>query len=230
MAPPLPALKLPLPPRRLGAGAIVAIAVHVIVIAAVLWERSSYLENALGNRGPRGGGGSGEADARYFALPSSPPAAPEVPLPAVTAQPRPIVEVRPLELPRIAIAPQPIAFNGPSMGSMNAGPGTGGGSGGGNGGGAGNQTGPGTGGDGGYIRPAVVMGLIVPPDCARGQFAVRFSVEVEGQVSRVDVDPMPKDAGCRREFLTRMREFKFKPALTVDGRPIASIYTVNISR
>jgi len=219
-----------LPPRRLGPGAIVAIVAHILVIVAVLWERSSYLQSTLGDRGPRGGGGTGEA-ARFVALP---PAAAQAavstpPLVAPVAAAQPIVE--PFEIPRIAINPQPVTIVGPVVGSSGAGsPGSGGGAGGGTGPGVGTSVGPGTGGDGGYIVPPEVVGLIVPPDCARGQFAVRFSIDVQGRVARVDVEPPPKDAGCRREFLSRMREYKFKPARTVEGRPVAGVTKIDIIR
>lgn len=234
---PLPALRLPLPRRRLGPGAIVAVALHGFLILA-FWSRPGVRpEGALGDPGPAGGGGGkGQPAVRFLAVPAAAPAQPQVarppepavPVPAPVTPPLKLPEVARLEIPRLVVAQVPVTVAS-APGTGGAGPGSGGGTGSGVGPGTGSRQGPGTGGEGGYILPAVVQGLIVPPDCARGQFAVRFSVEVEGRVSRVEVDPLPKDAGCRREFLARMREFRFKPAMTVDGRPMASVYTVTIN-
>jgi hypothetical protein len=49
-----------------------------------------------------------------------------------------------------------------------------------------------------------------------------FSVEANGQVSRIELDPPPKDGSCRRELEAKLRQYRFKPARTRDGRPVAS--------
>jgi hypothetical protein len=229
--PPLPALKLPLPPRRLGPGAIIAIVVHVLVIGAVLWERSAYLRDTIGGAGPRGGGGTGGTTVRYFAVarpPAAPATAPVTPPVEVTPAPISIPDLK-LQLQPVAIAPQPVTI-GTVSGPGGESAGSGGGSGGGQGPGTGSSTGPGTGGDGGYIVPPTVTGLIVPPVCARGQFAVRFSVDARGRVDAVNVDPPPKDGECRKEFLARMRGYKFEPGKAADGRPVAAVTTITITR
>lgn len=210
-----------------------AIVAHVLVLAGVLWERSAFLNESMGDPGPRGGGGTGGESVRFVSVPR--PAAPAAAaVPEVRTSVAPTTVIPPptttLELPRLAIAPQPPTLTGVAGGAMNAGPGTGGGTGGGAGTGVGTHTGPGTGGDGQYISLAFVHGMIFPPDCARGQFTVRFWVEADGQVSKVEIDPHPKDADCRRDFLARMREYKFDPAKTRDGRPVASVYPVKIGR
>lgn len=231
MAPPLPALKLPLPPRRLGPGAIVAIIVHLLFLGAILYERSSYLRSTLGDPGPKGGGGSGDPTVRYFSVPRAAAQAAVTVQPVTPPVPEKVPEVKPLEITRIQITPQHVPLVAPVLsGSGTGSAGSGGGAGGGSGTGVGTHTGPGTGGDGGYIVAPKVIGLIVPPDCARGQFAVSFSIDTQGRVDRVDVDPLPKDGGCRRDFLARMREYKFEPARTVDGRPVAGVTRIDITR
>jgi hypothetical protein len=229
VAPPLPALKLPLPPRRLGPGAIVAIVIHVLFLAAILYERSSYMNRTLGDPGPKGGGGSGDPTVRYFSVPrAAAPAAATVPVTPPVPVPEP--EVKPLEIARIQITPQHVPLVAPVLSGTGTGSaGSGGGAGGGSGTGVGTHTGPGSGGDGGYIVPPEVIGLVIPPDCASGQFAVSFSIDTQGRVDRVELDPLPKDGGCRREFLARLREYKFKPARTAEGRPVAGVVRIDVT-
>lgn len=233
MPPPLPALKLPLPPRRLGPGAILAIVVHVVVIVAVLWERSAYLRDTIGGPGPRGGGGDGGTTVRYVTLPqaaapaATPPAAPPV---VPTPEPLKLPEVKPLEIPRIAIVPQTVTLAGPVVGTGGQSAGSGGGSGGGVGPGTGSSTGPGTGGDGGYISRADPKSVLLPPDCAtRERFVARFWIDEAGRVSRVEVDPPPKESDCRRELLAKLRGYSFRAAMAADGRPVASVYQVTFN-
>jgi len=65
--------------------------------------------------------------------------------------------------------------------------------------------------------------------CGRGKVVLRFWVEANARVSRVEVDPPPKDAGCHRDMLAQMRAFKFKPAMTPDGRPVASVFEMRLT-
>src|SRR2546425_452628 len=109
------------------------------------------------------------------------------------------------------------------------GPGPGGGQG--TGTGPGSEVGPGTGGEGSYILRADLKGLIVPPDCApRGRYQLRFWVAADGRVTDVEIDPLPKDPSCRGDFVGRMKAYRFAPARTRDGQPVASIYPVQITR
>ena len=231
--PPLPALGLPRSPRRLGPGALVALVAHIVVIGAVIWERTRYLESAVSGSGPRGGGGGGE-QLQYVALAQAaeapkqkavpPPVEAPVPVPEIVKLPEP----EPVEIAPVAINPVPVAVIGAAEGT-GSGPGSGGGTGTGTGTGTGSHEGPGTGGDGSF-QPAVLRGLIVPPPCVSGHLTIVFSVSADGRVDGVDVDPAPKDGGCRRELVTRMRQYKFSPARTRDGRAVASTYPVKIER
>ena len=211
-----------------------ALVVHIVVIGAVIWERTRYLEGAVGGHGPLGGGGGGE-QLQYVALAQAaeapkqkavptPPI--EQPVPVPVPDPVKIPEPEPVQITPVIIPPVAVAVAGTSDGT-GSGPGTGGGTGTGTGTGTGSHEGPGTGGDGGYFKPAVLRGLIIAPDCVRGKVKVTFSVSAEGKVADVDVDPVPKDAGCRRDLITRMRQYKFSPA-TQDGRAVASTYPVTI--
>jgi hypothetical protein len=229
------AYRLPLPQRRQGRAAALSLAAHVTIAVLVLWRGAALLEGGGGGTGPRGGGGGGGRPVvTWFTLPvGAAPQALDVPAPpAVTvptiAPPDPVkIDVPPLE----AIVPPPPAMapagNGTgTTGGPGQGPGSGGGQGTGTGPGRGNDVGPGSGGEAGYI-PADVRGLIVPPDCARGEYLVRFWVEADGRVSQVDVTPPPKDAGCRREMLAQMRAYKFRPA-TRDGERVASVFPIRL--
>jgi hypothetical protein len=239
--PPLPALGLPSGPRRIGPGALVALAVHVALIGALIWERTSYLQGAIGGDGPQGGGGGGGGEQmNYVALP--PVAAPreaEAPRPPVTETPVPVPQALAvpepikIEIAPVTITPMPVVVPGAGQGT-GGGPGRESGSGGGTGTatgtGTGSHDGPGSGGDGGYILPPDPRSVLLPADCARGRFTVRFWVEVDGRVSRVEVDPPPKESSCRRELLSKMRGYSFRPARTRDGRPVASVFPVTFER
>jgi hypothetical protein len=171
----------------------------------------------------------------WFALPtpSTPqqadvPAAPEVTLPTLAVTPL-IPEAANIVMPTIAITPPAAVGTGlGTSGGPGQGPGTGGGRGAGTGTGTGVDSGSGSGGEGDYIHPADVQGLIIPPDCARGNILARFWVEADGHVSRVDVDPLPKDAGCRRELITQLKAYKFRPARTRAGAPVASVFQIRL--
>jgi hypothetical protein len=232
--PPLPALGLPRAPRRLGSGAFVAIIVHIAIIGAVIWERTRYLEGTLGDQGPRGGGGSGE-EMRYVTLPAAAESRrAETPKPVVTEAPVPVPQAIKLpdvklELTPMSITPVAVVLEGVTTGT-GGGPGSGGGSGGGTGTGTGTHDGPGSGGgDGGDIIPPDPIGILIPPDCASGEFAVHFSIEATGRVSQVELEPWPKDSGCRREFVEKMRQYRFKPARTRDGQSVAFRFTGKVT-
>lgn len=229
------AYSLPLPRRRQGPAAALSLVAHVAIAVLVLWRGAALLQGGGGGTGPRGGGGGGGRPAvTWFTIPAGAapqafdvPPAPTVTVPTV-ALPDPVkIDVPPLE----AIAPPPpaAATAGTGTGTTGGpgqGPGSGGGQGTGTGPGSGSDAGPGSGGEAGYI-PADVRGLIVPPDCVRGEYLVRFWVEADGRVSHVEVTPPLKDAGCRRDMLTQMRAYKFRPA-TRDGLRVASVFPIRL--
>ena len=171
----------------------------------------------------------------WFALPapSRPqaqdiPAAPDVTVPTLAT---PVPEAVKIDVPLATVSltpPAPVGTGAGTTGGPGQGPGTGGGKGTGTGPGAGPDSGSGSGGDGDYIVPASLHGLIIPPDCARGEFVVRFWVEADGRVSRVDVNPRPKEAGCYRELMTQMKAYQFRPAKTRAGVPVASVFQIRL--
>ena len=232
------AYRLPLGGRKQGSGAAIAAAIHLLIIFLVFWKGAeALLELGAGGGGPRGGGGGGgRSAATFFTLPpTAGPQAVDVPTPpavVVDQLPVPVVKLEDLahiEVPKQDLSPAtPIGSGEGTTGGPGSGPGTGGGTGTGTGTGTGSADGPGTGGEGGYIFPANPLGIILPASCARGRFAVRFWVEVDGRVSRVEVDPPPRDAGCHREMSDRMMGYKFRPATTRDGQPVASIFRIQL--
>jgi len=231
--PPFTAYSLPVRRRPQGPATALSLLAHVAIAVLVLWRGAALLEGG-GGTGPRGGGGGGGRPVvTWFTIPAASaaraldvPAPPAVTVPTV-ALPDPVT----IDVPKIeAIAPPPATAatgtNTGTTGGPGQGPGSGGGQGAGTGPGRGNDVGPGSGGDAGYI-PADVRGLIVPPDCARGEYLVRFWVEADGRVSHVEVTPPPKDAGCRRDMLTQMRAYTFRPA-TRDGQRVASVFPIRL--
>src|SRR5712692_3613604 len=235
-----PALRLPTQRWRHGAAALLASLAHGTLVALLFWRGAALLAGGGNGAGPRGGGGGGGRPAvRFFALPAfSAPQAFDVPAPptiAVSDIPLPdpaTLPVPPLEVQRVTAAPTPAVGAGPgTSGAAGAAAGTGGGQGTGTGPGTGSDVGPGSGGQGSYIFRADLKGLIVPPDCApRGRYQLRFWVAADGRVTDVEIDPLPKDPSCRRDFVGRMQAYKFAPARTRDGQPVASIYPVQITR
>ncbi|MBI1967807.1 MAG: hypothetical protein HYS40_07440 [Gemmatimonadetes bacterium] len=235
---PFTAYRLPRGRGRSGIGAVVSFAIHVLVIVAIFWHGAeALLELGAGGAGPRGGGGGGGRPvARFFNLPaaSTPVAVDVPPVPAITVDQLPVPDIQVEDLARIEVPKQEIPLTTiPGAGQeTGGGPGQGAGTGGGTGTGVGTGTGsaegPGTGGEGGYIFPANPLGIILPASCARGRFYVRFWVGVDGRVSRVEMNPPPRDAGCRREMTERMMGYKFRPATTRDGQPVASIFRIQL--
>ena len=226
------AYSLPVRRRPQGPAAALSLLAHVAIAVLVLWRGAALLEGGGGGTGPRGGGGGGGRPAvTWFTIPAaSAPQALDVPTaPAVTVPTLALPDPVKIDMPPIAVAPPAPAATGTNIGTSGGpgqGPGSGGGQGAGTGPGRGNDVGPGSGGEAGYI-PADVRGLIVPPDCARGEYLVRFWVEADGRVSSVEVTPPPKDAGCRRDMLTQMRAYKFRPA-TRDGQRVPSVFPIRL--
>ena len=233
---------LPQPPRRQARAAALSFVAHVAIAVLVLWRGAALMAGGGGGggAGPRGGGGGGGRPVvTWFTLPAgSVPQAVDMPAPPVVtvpilALPDPVkIDVPPLEAiaPPVAPPPPPPAVAGSGTGTTGGpgqGPGSGGGQGTGTGPGRGSDAGPGSGGEAGYI-PADPRG-ITPIFCSRGQSVLRFWVEADGRVSRVQVNPPPADAGCHREMVAQMKGFKFRPAMTRDGRPVASVFEIRLT-
>jgi hypothetical protein len=233
------AYSLPRDRRPQGPAALLALLIHGAIALLVLWRGALLFQPGVGAAGPPGGGGGaggGRPALVWFALsPASAPQVHDVPAPSVTAPaivaPDPVkIEVpAPLPTPPPETA-APTGTSAPTTGATGQGSGTDGGRGTGTGGGVGSAAGPDSGGEGGYIFPANPTAMVPPPSCARGEFKVRFSVEATGRVSRVEVNPLPKEAGCRREMMEILRAFKFQPARTRDGRVVASIFLITITQ
>src|SRR2546425_308781 len=234
-----PGACLPLGRGRLRTGTAVSIALHALVLLIVLWQTTDLLGGGGHGKGPRGGGGGGGRPAvTWFTLPppSGPTVAVDLPaVPAVAVSDLPLPDPVPLNLqtvppPPVVSSTTPVGQGPGQSGGTGNGPGTGGGTGTGTGPGTGSDVGPGTGGEGGYIFPADPRATVLPPPCAHGLFTIRFWVVADGKVSRVEVDPPPKDAGCRREMLEKMMAYRFRPARTRDGQPVASVFPINVAQ
>lgn len=219
---------------------IVSALVHSAILALLLRHAALWVQAGGGEAGPLGGGGGGtDAPVRFVELASSPaqkqptPAAP-VPVPAA---PIPVPELTPTDvIPQdvpVAAAlatPDSASASGTDGTGGGSGPGSGGGVGAGTGTGVGNDSGPGRGGDAAYITPPDPRTVLLPADCYKGRYTVRFWVEADGSVSRVAVEPPPKNGGCRREVQDKMMGYQFHPARTRDGRAVAYVYQVQLTR
>jgi hypothetical protein len=214
------------------------VVLHALILLSLVRFGVDWIAGSGDSSGPRGGGGGGAgSSARYVELPALPAPAPaqvSVPTPPPVAavelpDPVPVKSATVPDVPVVPAAAQPAESAGTGTGGgAGQGPGTGGGSGGGTGGGVGTDSGPGRGGAGDYITPPYARTVLLPADCARGRFTVRFWVEADGSVSRVAVEPSPKGGGCRREMQDKMLGYQFLPAHTRDGRAVAYVYQVQL--
>ena len=214
---------------------IVSVLVHSLIVALLLRHAIQWAQSGGGQSGPRGGGGGGtDAAARYIQLPALAAPAPARPATVPVPVPAPVMpEVTPPEesVPlAAAAAPESLSADAAGAAGGGVGPGTGGGVGAGAGSGVGNDSGSGRGGDGAYISPPDPRTVLLPADCYKGRYTVRFWVEADGSVSRVMVEPPPRSGGCRREVQDKMMGYQFHPARTRDGRAVASIYQVQLTR
>ena len=220
---------------------IASVLLHVVILALLVRHTAQWVQAGGGEDGPLGGGGGGtDAPARFMELPASPAQeqpAPPAPIP-VPAVPLPVpdlatTEVTPTDVPVMpvaAAAPDSSSASGTDGTGGGSGPGSGGGVGAGTGPGVGNDSGPGRGGDAAYITPPDPRTVLLPADCYKGRYTVRFWVEADGSVSRVAVEPPPKNGGCRREVQDKMMGYQFHPARTRDGRAVAYVYQVQLTR
>lgn len=238
---PPPAVGLPRARGRAGLGAAAALLFHGVLIALVFWRGAQLLAGGGKGPGPRGGGGGGGA-MRFFVLAASPaPRATDISAAAATVPVAsiPLPDPAKLALPTVEPPPVPVAPAAPAGttdgtgGNAGSGPGSGGGQGSGVGPGVGTDSGPGTGGGDGYTTKASprwsVFPPVNPPKSVHGHtYTVRFWITAEGAVTRVEVDPPIADADYSKAFMDRMRGYQFYPAVTRDGRRVATIDTVTI--
>ena len=222
-------------------GVILSAAVHAaLIFLGVYGGTRLMVADRMPGAGPGKGGGGGGGGARallLFTPPAAPAAEPALPLPPQLVMPRaapiPLPEVKPPEAAPPAIsADQLLASLGTGKGP-GAGPGAGGGTGGGTGTGRGPGTGPDSGGGGGSLYPATPKQLILPPmdrpASVRGtKITVLFEISDRGDVMRVSINPMPRDRSWASQFEQRLRQYKFNPATTLDGHPVASILPMTL--
>lgn len=235
---------LPLPRRREGSAHAVSFVVHVTIALLVLWRGAVLFETGGGGgTGPRGGGGGGGRPAvSWVALPMpaaaqqepsrpTPPPPPAVTVPTVAA---PITVPVKLDVPppALTLRSNAVGTGAGTTGGPGEGPGSGGGTGTGTGTGTGPDAGPSSGGAANDIFgptpllvPTIPAGA--PPD-DKVKHEVRFWIRADGRVTRIEVSPPIKDGGYRRVFMDAMRDFRFGPAKTHDGRPIDYVYTIMV--
>jgi outer membrane biosynthesis protein TonB len=226
--------------------------VHAAVIALVVsgmtreWTRTPA-PGPIAIALPRvsGGGGGGNRQAyitppaapaprtrERLAPPKPPPEPPTVEPPVVVPPPEPIA-VAPDTQPSVAVSSIDTGAAAPAGGAgvgAGAGPGTGGGT----GTGQGSGTGPGGAGEGGRSRPPEPRQLVIPPADfpkeLRGQrLEVTFFVAADGRVEHVDVMPPIAHGGFARKFEETMRQYRFRPARSPSGVPIAGSTTITVS-
>ena len=238
--PELPSPLLVVPGPRERRGAAISFAVHAALIIAIFWKGAALLAGAGDGPGPRGGGGGGGRQALHLFLLSGANAPQQIampPAPTVTITKLPLPDPIKLELPKVQPAPPPVPTqvaatpgtgNG-TTGGPGEGPGSGGGKGAGVGPGVGNDSGPGRGG-GPQILIASPKLTILPPPCFRGHMVAMVSVSADGKVTDVELQPPPKDAGCRETVVKQLMANQFYPAKTLEGVPIMSVVPLQISR
>ncbi len=224
-------------------GVLLSAAVHVAVIAALLWGGSLVMaDRAPGpGHGPGlgGGGGGGHAVVLYVAPPPPAAPAPPPPTPVKVQQLDVVVPIPHLSLPdtlphpappvRLAAAATADAGAGAGAGAgqgAGRGPGQGSGSGGGRGSGIGSGVGSDSGG-GGRFYPPMPQTVLVPPQHVPGSLrgdtiTAVFEISATGEILRITLHPMPRDRRFAQEFIAKLRQYAWSPARTLDGRPIAA--------
>jgi len=228
---------LPTAPRR-PAGIVASVLFHLLIALLLLRHAAQWVQAGGGEPGPLGGGGGGSDALAHFvelprasAPPPAPPPVPVQPTPQPVPDPAPVDVTPPLDVAVApAASPDTASASGTNGTGSGTGPGTGGGVGAGSGPGVGNDSGPGRGGDAAYITPPDPRTVLLPADCYKGRYIVRFWVEADGSVSRVMVEPPPKSGGCKREVQDKMMGYQFHPARTRDGRAVAYVYQVQLTR
>lgn len=115
-------------------------------------------------------------------------------------------------------------------GTNGNGPGRGGGEGSGIGTGRGSGTGPGTGGGDGTIYPPTVVALPIlplpiPAKVRPYKMVAQFEVDSVGNATLLGFNKS-RDAGYNKRIQEMLLEIRFRPAVTMDGRPVKAIAVV----
>ncbi len=159
--------------------------------------------------------------------------------PKVEPTPPPAAAAPPTPTPAPAVTPAtPAPGTGAGAGAgTDAGPGNGPGTGGGNGSGVGTGTGSaigsGTGGGNATIYPPTPRALFVPPNGTprrlRGKtIVIELEVDETGKVLTAEFSPRSGDGGYDDQFLTSLREQRFRPAVRANGQPVKFTYRYEI--
>lgn len=214
-----------------------------------------YMQQGAGGPGPVGGGGGGNQSfpGRIKYVPEKvdflklETRAIPVPRQEVVV---PKEEIKPPPLPPVPDPPQPAVTDSATAatrvdststvtgagrgtgtdGTTGTGPGRGGGEGSGVGTGRGSATGPGTGGGDGVVYPPTVVALpILPlPIPARVRpykMVAQFEVDSTGNARLLSFN-QSRDAGYNRRIREMLLEIRFRPAVTMNGRPVKAIAVV----
>ena len=140
------------------------------------------------------------------------------------------------ETPAAPVVPAPGTGTGAGAGT-DPGPGNGPGSGGGNGSGVGTGTGsnigPGTGGGNATIYPPTPRALFVPPNGTprrlRGKtITIELDVDETGKVQAAEFSPRSGDGGYDDQFISSLKEQRFRPAVRANGQPVRYTYRYEI--
>lgn len=228
----IPQARFPEPPGLSFRYFVISVIMHAAVIAAFLWAQVSEVERPPASDFPGlagGGGGGGGPEVTYIALALAleipdPPRWLPLSVPEVKKITRHVPRVT-QDLPKNIQLERTVGAGAVIGGGRSAGTGSGGGIGSGEGTGTGSVVGPGSGGDGVVFPPIVRYTFLPPlprPSSVQGQtFVVRFSVDPQGHVSDVEVEPQIADWRYRKQFLETMFRFWFKPAQLSDGTSVA---------
>jgi len=235
-------------------GRVVSIAVHVLIVIALLLPAllspkvRAALATGAGGAGPAGGGGGSggmgpRERVRYIRVapmteaPQPTPTQLPVPVPPKpqVVQPTP-AQVQPQATPppqQDAPANGMAAGSGDASGTGGAGPGSGGGIGAGIGTGMGNANGPGTGGGlGDTLNLPYSMSMLIPPqpvpkELKRRTIGVDFEIDSTGEVLSVNFEPT-SNGGYNKLIRERAKQFRFRPATRrADGRPVRAIFHID---
>jgi protein TonB len=163
-----------------------------------------------------------------------PPVVPPVIEPPVPVPPPVLVDITPPAAPATTIDATARGSGGGtgSDGSSGNGPGSGGGVGSGIGTGRGSGVGPGTGGGMGSVYPPSLIQVFLPPEAPAKLrpllVVVLFDVDESGHVLNINFTPT-KDGGYNKKLRTLLEQVKFRPATTLDGRPIRAPFRMELS-
>ncbi|MBC7844398.1 MAG: hypothetical protein H7099_18950 [Gemmatimonadaceae bacterium] len=174
-------------------------------------------------------------------LPPITPVPPEVKKPVETpkVEPTPVTQPEAPPTPAPAVvpaAPAPGTGAGAGAGTdpgPGNGPGTGGGTGSGLGTGTGSNIGAGTGGGNATIYPPTPRALFVPPNGTpkklKGKtIVIELDVDEVGKVQGAEFSPRSGDGNYDEQFLSSLREQRFRPAVRANGQPIRFTYRYEI--